>query len=134
MSVHPSKSSFRSHPILAPQAWGQSAELTHHNRFKVRHLIVRPGKSLDLQSHYHRSEHWLAVSGSGRVTIEGEVRDLYENHSVDIPAGQAHQLENHGKVDLHLIEVQTGAYLGDDDIIHHDVTHQTPNHIDSAFS
>ncbi len=99
--------------------WGQCTPLTEQGRFKVRHLVIQPGQSLGLQSHFHRSEHWLAVSGSGRVTIDGCSRDLFESQSVDIPIGARHRIENHGKVDLHLIEVQTGAYLGEDDITRH---------------
>jgi len=102
------------------RTWGHCASLTEQGRFKVRHLIIRPGQSLGLQSHFHRSEHWFAVSGSGKVTVGGQIRDLHENQSIDISVGTSHQIENHGKVDLHLIEVQTGAYLGEDDIISHE--------------
>ncbi|MFT4716331.1 MAG: mannose-1-phosphate guanylyltransferase/mannose-6-phosphate isomerase, partial [Paracoccaceae bacterium] len=63
---------------------------------------------------------WVAVSGSGRVTIDNKISDLYESQSIDIPIGVSHNIENHGKVDLHLIEVQTGAYLGEDDIIRYE--------------
>ncbi|NOX73115.1 MAG: cupin domain-containing protein [Alphaproteobacteria bacterium] len=103
----------------ARRTWGHCTPLTEQGRFKVRHLIIAPGQSLGLQSHFHRSEHWIAVSGSGRVTLNGVAHDLFENQSVDIPIGALHMIENHGKVDLHLIEVQTGAYLGEDDIIRH---------------
>lgn len=99
--------------------WGQCISLTEQARFKVRHLIVNPGQALGLQSHYHRSEHWIAVSGTGRVTMDSSTSDLFESQSIDIPIGAVHRIENHGKVDLHLIEIQTGAYLGEDDIIRH---------------
>jgi mannose-1-phosphate guanylyltransferase / mannose-6-phosphate isomerase len=104
---------------VAKRPWGQCTPLTEQERFKVRHLVIAPGQNLGLQSHFHRSEHWVAVSGSGRVTIDGIARDLFESQSIDIPIGALHKIENHGKVDLHLIEVQSGAYLGEDDIIRH---------------
>ncbi len=104
-------------PLSADQPWGQSASLTERDRFRVRHLVIYPGRALNLQSHFHRAEHWVIVSGSGRVTIGGDTRDLFENQSVDVPIGTQHRLENHGKVDLHLIEVSTGAYLGEDDVV-----------------
>lgn len=99
--------------------WGGFQSLQEKDRFKVRHLLIRPGACLRLQSHFHRAEHWIVVSGAGRVTIDGEVQNIFETESVFIRATQLHQLENHGKVDLHLIEVQTGSYLGDDDIVLH---------------
>ena len=104
-------------PVPTAQRWGYATSLARQNRFGVRHLVINPGATPGLQSHYHRSEHWLVVSGSGRATIDGVERDIYENQSLDIPVGAAHKIENHGKVDLHLIEVQTGAYLGEDDVI-----------------
>lgn len=100
--------------------WGQCKSLTEQDRFKVRHLTIHPGRRISLQSHFHRSEHWVAVSGAGRVTIDDEISVLYESQSVDIPIGIRHRIENHGKVDLHLIEVQSGAYLGDDDIVRYE--------------
>jgi len=103
----------------AIRPWGHCTPLTEQGRFKVRHLVIAPGQSLGLQSHFHRSEHWIAVSGSGCVTINGTAHDLFESQSIDIPVGARHKIENHGKVDLHLIEVQSGAYLGEDDIIRH---------------
>ena len=75
-----------------------------------------PGGALSLQSHYHRSEHWVVVGGTARVTIGDEVRILCENESVYIPLGVTHRLENPGRIPTILIEVQTGAYLGEDDI------------------
>jgi mannose-1-phosphate guanylyltransferase/mannose-6-phosphate isomerase len=99
------------------RAWGECGALFEHDRFKVRHLVIHPGQKLGLQSHLHRSEHWIAVSGTGRVTIGDTSTDLFESQSIDIAIGAVHQIENHGKIDLHLIEVQTGAYLGDDDVI-----------------
>ncbi|MEX0590549.1 MAG: cupin domain-containing protein, partial [Xanthobacteraceae bacterium] len=80
-------------------------------------IVVKPGGRLSLQKHQHRAEHWVVVRGMARVTIGDEVRDLQENESVDVPIGAVHRLENPGKIPLELIEVQTGAYLGEDDII-----------------
>lgn len=99
--------------------WGICKPLTQQDRFKVHHLVLRPGKSLECESHFHRAEHWIVVSGSARATISGKTHEIFENQSIDIPVGQIHSLENHGKVDLHLIEVQSGTYLGEDDAQRH---------------
>jgi mannose-1-phosphate guanylyltransferase / mannose-6-phosphate isomerase len=96
--------------------WGWFETLALGPRFRVKQIMVSPGGILSLQSHFHRSEHWVVVAGSARITVEEEVRLLTENQSVYIPVGAVHRLENPGKVDLHLIEVQSGAYLGEDDI------------------
>jgi mannose-6-phosphate isomerase-like protein (cupin superfamily) len=82
--------------------------------------VVKPGASLSLQSHVHRSEHWIVVAGTARVTVDGEVRLLSENQSVYIPLGAVHRLENPGKLPMVLIEVQTGAYLREDDIVRYE--------------
>ena len=82
--------------------------------------MVPPGRQLSLQSHVHRSEHWVVVQGTANVTIDDDVKLVSENQSVYIPLGAVHRLENPGKVDLHLIEVQTGSYLGEDDIIRYE--------------
>jgi mannose-1-phosphate guanylyltransferase/mannose-6-phosphate isomerase len=97
--------------------WGWYETLATGPRFKVKQIMVKPGGILSLQSHVHRSEHWVVVTGSARIAVDGEVRLLTENQSVYVPLGAVHRLENPGKVDLHLIEVQSGAYLGEDDII-----------------
>jgi len=100
--------------------WGAFQSLTQQGRFKVRHLVLYPEKSLGLQSHIHRSQHWVVASGCASVTIDGQQHNVFETHSIDVPVGRVHRLENPGKVDLHLIEVQVGAYLGDDDILHYE--------------
>ena len=82
--------------------------------------MVHPGGTLSLQSHVHRAEHWVVVQGTARVTVGEKVQLLSENQSVYIPLGEVHRLENPGKVDLHLIEVQVGPYLGEDDIIRYE--------------
>jgi mannose-1-phosphate guanylyltransferase/mannose-6-phosphate isomerase len=78
--------------------------------------VVNPGAVLSLQSHMHRAEHWIVVAGTAKVTINGKVKLVTENQSVYVPLGAKHRMENPGKVAMELIEVQTGAYLGEDDI------------------
>ena len=86
-------------------------------RFQVKRLFVKPGKKLSLQKHHHRAEHWVVVRGTAEVTIDGTVTMLSENQSIYLPLGCVHRLANPGKIELELIEVQTGSYLGEDDII-----------------
>jgi mannose-1-phosphate guanylyltransferase/mannose-1-phosphate guanylyltransferase/mannose-6-phosphate isomerase len=97
--------------------WGWYETLALGPRFQVKQIMVPPGRQLSLQSHVHRSEHWVVVQGTATVTVDDAVTLVSENQSVYIPLGAVHRLENPGKVDLHLIEVQTGSYLGEDDII-----------------
>lgn len=100
--------------------WGWYETLALGTRFQVKQIMVKPGGQLSLQSHVHRSEHWVVVAGSARVTVDENVQLLTENQSVYIPLGAVHRLENPGKLDLHLIEVQSGAYLGEDDIVRYE--------------
>ncbi len=100
--------------------WGHYETLSLGSRFQVKSIVVKPGGQLSLQSHVHRAEHWVVVEGTATVTIGSEVRLLSENQSVYIPLGEIHRLANNGKVPLQLIEVQTGAYLGEDDIIRYE--------------
>ncbi|MEM1130510.1 MAG: mannose-1-phosphate guanylyltransferase/mannose-6-phosphate isomerase [Pseudomonadota bacterium] len=100
--------------------WGWYETLSLGDRFQVKRIMVHPGGILSLQSHVHRAEHWVVVEGTARVTVGEEVRLLCENESVYIPLGAVHRLENPGKVDLHLIEVQSGTYLGEDDIVRYE--------------
>lgn len=97
--------------------WGTYTVLEEGARFKIKRIMVRPGESLSLQMHHHRSEHWVVVSGMARV-VNGE-RDflLNTNESTFIPAGHSHRLVNPGVIDLVMIEVQSGEYLGEDDIV-----------------
>jgi mannose-1-phosphate guanylyltransferase/mannose-1-phosphate guanylyltransferase/mannose-6-phosphate isomerase len=97
--------------------WGWFETLALSDRFQVKRIHVHPGAALSLQSHVHRAEHWIVVSGTARVTIDARVDLITENQSVYIPLGARHRLENPGRVPMVLIEVQTGAYLGEDDII-----------------
>jgi mannose-1-phosphate guanylyltransferase / mannose-6-phosphate isomerase len=100
--------------------WGWYESLALDARFQVKRIVVHPGAALSLQSHHHRSEHWIVVHGTARVTIDATVKLVSENESVYIPLGARHRLENPGKVMMVLIEVQTGSYLGEDDIIRHE--------------
>ena len=96
--------------------WGRFETLALGTRFQVKRIVVKPGGILSLQSHHHRAEHWIVVEGTARVTIGDEVQLVSENQSVYVPLGVTHRMENPGKVPMVLIEVQTGSYLGEDDI------------------
>ena len=100
--------------------WGWFESLVVGDRFQVKRIHVHPGAALSLQSHHHRSEHWIVVKGTAKVTVDEDVRLVSENQSVYIPLGARHRLENPGKVPMVLIEVQTGSYLGEDDIIRYE--------------
>ena len=100
--------------------WGWFETLALSDRFQVKQIVVKPGGVLSLQSHMHRAEHWIVVSGTARVTIGAEESLVSENQSVYIPLGETHRMENPGKLPMVLIEVQTGAYLGEDDIIRYE--------------
>jgi len=100
--------------------WGWFESLVIGNRFQVKRIVVKPGAALSLQSHHHRAEHWIVVEGTARVTIDGKVSLVTENQSVYVPLGAVHRMENPGKVRMVLIEVQTGSYLGEDDIIRYE--------------
>lgn len=102
------------------QPWGWYESLVVGGRFQVKRIVVHSGAALSLQRHHHRSEHWIVVEGTAKVTVNEDVRLIAENESVYIPLGSKHRLENPGKVPMVLIEVQTGSYLGDDDIIRYD--------------
>ncbi len=100
--------------------WGWFETLVLSDRFQVKRIVVHPGASLSLQSHVHRAEHWIVVSGTAQVTVDKDVRLLTENQSLYVPLGAIHRLANPGKVPVVMIEVQTGAYLGEDDIIRYE--------------
>ncbi len=100
--------------------WGHFETLALSDRFQVKRIVVKPGAALSLQSHHHRSEHWIVVRGTAEVTIDGTERLVTENESVYIPLGAKHRMRNPGKVPMVLIEVQTGTYLGEDDIVRYE--------------
>jgi mannose-1-phosphate guanylyltransferase/mannose-6-phosphate isomerase len=113
--------------IVAPQVtedhlkvhrpWGSYQSVDNGERHQVKRIIVKPGSRLSLQKHHHRSEHWIVVRGTAQVTVNDLVKTVHENESIYIPMGAVHRLENPGKILLELIEVQTGSYFGEDDII-----------------
>ncbi|HUI94963.1 MAG TPA: mannose-1-phosphate guanylyltransferase/mannose-6-phosphate isomerase [Xanthobacteraceae bacterium] len=97
--------------------WGYYESVDGGARFQVKRIVVNPGGKLSLQKHHHRAEHWVVVRGTAEVTIGDTVQMVHENESIYIPIGSVHRLANPGRIDLELIEVQTGSYLGEDDII-----------------
>lgn len=100
--------------------WGWYETLVLGERFQVKRIVVHPGAALSLQSHHHRAEHWVVVEGTAKVTVDDDVRLLSENQSVYIPLGSVHRMENPGKLPMVLIEVQTGSYLREDDIVRYE--------------
>jgi len=97
--------------------WGSYDGVDAGDRFQVKRIVVKPGGTLSLQMHHHRAEHWIVVSGTAKVTRGDECFLLTENQSTFIPLGTTHRLENPGRVPLEMIEVQSGSYLGEDDIV-----------------
>jgi mannose-1-phosphate guanylyltransferase/mannose-6-phosphate isomerase len=100
--------------------WGWYRTINEGERFKVKEIVVHPGGKLSLQSHQHRAEHWIVVRGTASVTIDGNVKLVSENESIYVPLGSQHRLENAGRIPMHLIEVQTGSYLNEDDIVRYE--------------
>jgi len=105
---------------LCYRPWGHYDSIDHGERFQVKRITVNPGASLSLQMHHHRAEHWIVVTGTAEVTCEDKVTLLSENESTYIPVGKKHRLHNPGRVPLEIIEVQSGSYLGEDDIVRFD--------------
>ncbi len=103
--------------------WGSYQTTDIGSRFQVKRIVVKPGQKLSLQKHHHRAEHWIVVQGTAVVTRDDEITTLYENKSTYIKMGVVHRLENPGKVPLHIIEVQSGGYLGEDDIVRFEDTY-----------
>ena len=101
--------------VARPWGWYDSVDMGE--RFQVKRIGVKPGASLSLQKHHHRAEHWIIVKGTAEVTRGHEVYMLSENQSTYIPIGEVHRLHNPGKMTLEMIEVQSGSYLGEDDIV-----------------
>jgi mannose-1-phosphate guanylyltransferase len=97
--------------------WGSYDSIGNGERYQVKCISVKPGEKLSVQMHHHRAEHWIVVSGTASVTIGEQTQLVTENESVYIPIGEVHALENPGKIPLELIEVQSGSYLGEDDIV-----------------
>ena len=97
--------------------WGYYQSVDQGARYQVKRIVVTPGQRLSLQKHYHRSEHWIVVKGTAEVTRGEEIKIVHENESIYLPIGVIHRLANPGKINLELIEVQTGSYTGEDDIV-----------------
>jgi len=100
--------------------WGMYENIHVGNRFQVKRLTVKPGQKLSLQMHQHRAEHWIVVSGTGKMTCDDITKMVTENQSFYVPLGGVHSIENPGKINLEIIEVQSGAYLGEDDIVRYE--------------
>jgi mannose-1-phosphate guanylyltransferase/mannose-6-phosphate isomerase len=100
--------------------WGSYESLITSERFQVKRIVVTAGQKLSLQKHHHRAEHWIVVSGTAEVTCEDKVFTLQEDESTYIPLGHKHRLANPGRIPLELIEVQSGSYLGEDDIVRYE--------------
>lgn len=114
------KAEGRSEVVRHPRSyrpWGYTERINAGDRFAVQSMLIKPGKSLSYQSHLHRAEHWIVVSGTVEITINGEARLLTENQSAYVPLGARHTLQNSGKIPVRMIEVQSGTYLNEDDII-----------------
>ena len=101
--------------VRRPWGWYQTMDLG--DRFRVKRIQVAPGKQLSLQRHHHRAEHWVVVRGTAEVTRDGEVMIVRENESIYLPLGCTHRLANPGRIPVEIIEVQTGSYLEEDDIV-----------------
>ncbi|KJZ19257.1 mannose-1-phosphate guanylyltransferase/mannose-6-phosphate isomerase [Loktanella sp. S4079] len=100
--------------------WGWFESIAIGDRFQVKRIVVNPGAALSLQSHHHRAEHWIVVQGTAKVTVDEDVKLVTENQSIYVPLGATHRMENPGKLQMILIEVQTGSYLGEDDIVRYE--------------
>lgn len=105
------------HHVLVHRPWGSYEGIGAGSRYQVKRIIVKPGASLSLQMHHHRAEHWVVVKGTAKIRRGDETMVLSENQSTYIPLGEMHRLENPGKIDLEIVEIQTGSYLGEDDIV-----------------
>ncbi len=116
------RSELTTHPLVH-RPWGTYRSIHNGDRVQVKHIMVKPGAKLSLQKHQHRAEHWVVVAGTAKVTRGKDEITLYEDQSTYIPLGTAHRLENPGKIPLHVIEVQSGSYLGEDDIIRFEDTY-----------
>jgi mannose-1-phosphate guanylyltransferase/mannose-6-phosphate isomerase len=113
------RSEVKVHPRVY-KPWGYTEQISCGERFSVQSMMIKPGKNLTLQSHLHRAEHWVVVSGTLEITIDGKARLLSENQSAYVPLGAKHKLYNPGKIPVRMIEVQSGTYLDEDDIVRHE--------------
>ena len=104
-------------PQTVSRPWGTYSVLESTERYKMKRIVVKPGKRLSLQKHLHRSEHWVVVSGTATCTVGDKVFYVRPNESTYIPVGEVHRLQNEGRLPLVIVEVQVGEYTGEDDII-----------------
>lgn len=104
------------HPTRTPP-WGMVTVLEEGPRYRINRIVIKPGQHMSTQMHYHRSEHWVVVSGTARVICNGQEKLLKQKESSYVPMNTPHRVENPGVIDLVMIEVQNGEYLGDDDIV-----------------
>lgn len=116
ISQENTRSEFRRHRE-SYRPWGRCDVVVNEERFNVNRITVKPGGMFSLQMHHHRAEHWVVLSGTAKVTLDDTTYLITENQSTFIPIGSVHMLENPGKIPLELLEVQSGSYLGEDDII-----------------
>ena len=107
--------------------WGYYQSIDDGARYQVKRIVVTPGHQLSLQKHFHRAEHWVVVTGTAEVTRSEEEKIVHENESIFLPIGVIHRLANPGKINLELIEVQTGSYLGEDDIVRIEDVYNRPS-------
>ena len=128
-----SKAEIETEKVTRP--WGHYQCIDYSNRYQVKRITVNKGGQLSLQMHHHRAEHWIVVSGTAKVTCGNKVFLLSENESTYIPIGENHRLENPGQIPLEMIEVQSGSYLGEDDIVRFDdIYGRANNHLKSIPS
>ncbi|WP_091013132.1 MULTISPECIES: mannose-1-phosphate guanylyltransferase/mannose-6-phosphate isomerase [Paenibacillus] len=111
------KSNLCDNHVTAYRPWGNHTELDVSSNYKIKKVVVKPGERLSMQKHFHRNEHWIVVSGTALITVNGQQSLLRRNESSFIQMGDEHTVENPGKIDLHLIEVQVGEYVGEDDVV-----------------
>ena len=116
-SLNASGSDLTKVPQTVNRPWGTYSVLESSDRYKMKRIVVKPGKRLSLQKHLHRSEHWVVISGTATVTVGDKVFLVRPNESTYIPAGEVHRLQNEGKLPLVIVEIQVGEYTGEDDII-----------------
>jgi mannose-6-phosphate isomerase-like protein (cupin superfamily) len=116
-SINPEFQQIGSYELVRNPPWGSVTLLEHGERYKINRIVLKPGRHISAQLHFHRSEHWIVVSGTAKVICDGKETLMMQNQSTYVPMDTPHRLENPGVIPLVMIEVQNGEYLGDDDII-----------------
>lgn len=113
--------------MIRIRSWGTVTLLEEGNRYRINRIEIEPGQHISTQMHYHRSEHWVVVSGTAKVTCNGEEKTLVQKQSTYVPMCTPHRVENPGVIPLVMIEVQNGEYLGEDDIVRFEEDPEVPN-------